>query len=92
MSKIPDDKLRRQNTSVSRNVQSGFTYAADLNEIFYLESGQIRRKFCELRLNQQTGITPILLQQVEDGFIQNQIPFYEAATAPSIQKVSESKV
>nr|XP_039266721.1 uncharacterized protein LOC120342102 [Styela clava] len=42
IAKIPPDKLKRQNTAVSRNVAPGFSYARDLNDIFDLETGQLR--------------------------------------------------
>jgi len=85
--KIPDDKLRRQNTSVSRNVQSGFTFAADLNEVFHLKSGKIRRRINEGALTVQTGITPILLQPAGDGYLHKPLPFYEEQNAPTILEV-----
>ncbi|XP_078489045.1 transcription factor protein [Ciona intestinalis] len=39
---IPPEKLKRQNTSVSRNVAPGFTYAKHLTDIFDLESGKLK--------------------------------------------------
>uniref|UniRef100_H2ZDW9 Fork-head domain-containing protein n=1 Tax=Ciona savignyi TaxID=51511 RepID=H2ZDW9_CIOSA len=42
ISLIPTEKLKRQNTSVSRNVAPGFTYAKHLTDIFDLESGKLR--------------------------------------------------
>lgn len=80
--------MRRQNTSVSRNVQSGFTYAADLNEVFHLQSGKIRRRINESVLTVQTGITPILLQPAGDGFLHKPVPFYDEQNAPSILEVN----
>ncbi|CAK8673381.1 unnamed protein product [Clavelina lepadiformis] len=39
---IPPEKLKRQNTSVSRNVAPGYSYAKDLTSIFDLETGQLK--------------------------------------------------
>jgi len=41
---IPPDKLKRQNTFVSRNVAPGFSYARDLTEIFDLNTGQLKQQ------------------------------------------------
>ena len=68
-------------------MQSGFTYAADLNEVFHLESGKIRRRMNASLLTIQTGITPILLQPVGDGFLHKPLPFYEEKNAPTILEV-----
>ena len=90
--KIPDDKLRRQNTSVSRNVQTGFSYSADLNEVFYIESGKIRRRISQNMLTVHTGITPVLLQPIGDGFVQKPVSHYEEQNAPTILEVKDLKI
>ena len=90
--KIPDDKLRRQNTSVSRNVQTGFSYSADLNEVFYIESGKIRRRISQNMLTVHTGITPVLLQPIGDGFVQKPVSHYEEQNAPTILEVKHFSI
>ena len=99
VSLIPEDKLRRQNTSVSRNVDSGLSYASgirkkylvklqksDLNDVFYLASGRIKRKFDKEQLNSMTGLEPVLFQP-SDPYSHIQHPYYEENSAPLIQQV-----
>ena len=88
MDKILEDKLRRQNTSVSRNVQAGFTYASDLQDVFFLRTGKIRRK-TSVELTVSTGITPLLLQQITD-IPGESMEFFTEDEAPSIQEVIET--
>ena len=90
--KIPDDKLRRQNTSVSRNVQTGFSYSADLNEVFFIGSGKIRRRISQNMLTVHTGITPVLLQPIGDGFVQKPVSHYEEHNAPTILEVIQNTI
>jgi hypothetical protein len=86
--KIFEDKLRRQNTSVSRNVQAGFTYASDLQDVFFMNTGKIRRK-TSIELTVSTGITPLLLQQISD-MPGETMEFFSEDEAPTIQEVIES--
>ena len=86
--KILEDKLRRQNTSVSRNVQAGFTYASDLQDVFFLRTGKIRRK-TSVELTVSTGITPLLLEQITD-IPGESMEFFTEDEAPSIQEVIET--
>lgn len=86
--KIFEDKLRRQNTSVSRNVQAGFTYASDLQDVFFMKTGKIRRK-TSIELTVSTGITPLLLQQISD-MPGETLEFFSEDDAPTIQEVIES--
>ena len=86
--KIFEDKLRRQNTSVSRNVQAGFTYASDLQDVFFMNTGKIRRK-TSIELTVSTGIMPLLLQQISD-MPGETMEFFSEDEAPTIQEVIES--
>ena len=94
--------MRRQNTSVSRNVDSGLSYASgmelnakfkdclsfhsDLNDVFYLSSGRIRRKFDKEQLNSLTGLEPVLFQP-SDPYSHIHHPYYDEISAPTIQQV-----
>nr|CAB3246903.1 FoxH-a [Phallusia mammillata] len=42
VNEIPAEKLKRQNTSVSRNVAPGYAYARDLNDIFDMSTGKLK--------------------------------------------------
>ena len=64
-----------------------FTQNSDLNDVFYLKSGRIRRKFDKESLNSMTGIEPVLFQP-SDPYSHIQHPFYEEENAPFIQQVS----
>ena len=65
-----------------------FTQNSDLNDVFYLKSGRIRRKFDKESLNSMTGIEPVLFQP-SDPYSHIQHPFYEEENAPFIQQVRD---
>ena len=58
----------------------------DLNDVFYLSSGLIKRKFDKDQLNSLTGLEPVLFQP-SDPYSHIQHPYYEECSAPSIQQV-----
>ena len=64
------------------------TFFQDLNDVFYLASGRIKRKFDKEQLNSMTGLEPVLFQP-SDPYSHIQHPYYEENSAPLIQQVEQ---
>ena len=64
------------------------TFVSDLNDVFYLASGRIKRKFDKEQLNSMTGLEPVLFQP-SDPYSHIQHPYYEENSAPLIQQVEQ---
>ena len=87
LSPIPSPSFVYTSCPVRHKMYHMFTQNSDLNDVFYLKSGRIRRKFDKESLNSMTGIEPVLFQP-SDPYSHIQHPFYEEENAPFIQQVS----
>ena len=87
LSPIPSPIFVYKSCPVRHKMYHMFTQNSDLNDVFYLKSGRIRRKFDKESLNSMTDIEPVLFQP-SDPYSHIQHPFYEEENAPFIQQVT----